>query len=292
MTLRGGTPRTSPVLVLGATGTTGARVAAELRRLGQPVRTASRGQRSSLDPGQVPVVFDWLDSATHGPALVGVGGVYLLAPAGSPAPEQIMVPFIERAAGLGVDRLVLLSASSIERGGPGLGQVHDALARSSSGWAVLRPTWFAQNFVNPTHPLGAAIAAGGDIVTATGSGRVPFVDAQDIARVAVAALLDPTAHNTDHVITGPDALSYNEVARIVSDLTGREVRHRAVSAISAADAMVRAGVPRPVAEMLANMDLRIAAGSENRTTDTVLRITGRPPRALPEVLAESFAPAA
>lgn len=273
-----------PVLVLGSTGTTGRRVVAGLRAEGVAVRAATRSPEAASDPGVEPVRFEWGHPETYDGALEGSRAAYILGPLTSTAPEEVVVPFIDRALALGVRRLVLLSASAIGPGDPGLGQVHEHLAAAGAEWAVLRPTWFAQNLLDPGHHLGAAVLAGDDIVTATGTGRVGFVDAADIAAVAVRALLDPVSHDTDHLITGPQALSYDEVAALVSAATGRAVRHRAVSAAASEAHMVDAGMPRAYAAALAAMELDIAAGSEARLTDTVLRVTGHAPTPLADIL--------
>lgn len=279
----------APILVTGATGTTGSRVVAALRRGDAPVRAASRTPVPSDDPGVTPVRFSWEDPTTWDPALDGARGVYVLGPLTSAAPDAVLLPFVDRARALGVGRIVLLSGSPIAAGDPGLGRVHAALAAGPPGWAVLRPTWFAQNLVDVDHHVGGAVAAGEEIVTATGTGRIGFVDAADIAAVAARALLDPEPHDTDHLITGPEALSYDDVAEILSVARGREVRHRAVREPEAADAMAATGMPREYAGILAAMETAIAEGSEDRTTDTVLRVTGRAPRGVAEVVVEHVA---
>lgn len=274
----------APVLVLGSSGKTGRRVAAGLRAEGVPIRAAMRSPGPATVDGVEPVRFDWDDPSGHDRALDGARAVYVLGPLTSTAPEAVLVPFIDRALALGVRRIVLLSASAIHPGDPGLGRVHEHLAASSAEWAVLRPSWFAQNLLDPSHHLGAAVLEGRDLVTATGTGRIGFVDAADIAAVAVRGLLDPSSHDRDHVITGPDALSYDEVAETLSAATGRTVRHRAVSPPEAAAHMVGAGMPDAYAAALAAMEVEIAAGSEATITDTVLRVAGRPPTPFADVV--------
>lgn len=100
-----------------------------------------------------------------------------------------MVPFLRLAAAAGLRRVVLLSSSAIERGGPGVGQVHAVLPGLVAEWAVLRPSWFMQNLTG-SHLLGDGIRERGTITTATGAGRVALIDAADIAAVAVAVLVD------------------------------------------------------------------------------------------------------
>lgn len=187
-----------------------------------------------------------------------------------------MPPFLERARDAGVRRAVLLSSSAIPVGGPATGRVHRALPSLFEEWAVLRPSWFMQNFTGDhTHAL--SIREAGVIRTAAGEGRVGFVAAEDIAAVAVHALTDERAPDTDLVLTGPRPLSYDEVASAVGRATGRNVRHEHLTYENMRDRLAASGTPVLFAEMLAGMDRAIAGGAEDRVTDTVLRLTGRPP---------------
>ncbi|GAA2371497.1 NAD(P)H-binding protein [Streptomyces cuspidosporus] len=223
----------------------------------------------------MPVPFDWYDPATHAGALDGVDRVYLIPPLGDSDPAAIMLPFLHQARMAGVHRAVLLSSSAIPEGGPAVGTVHRALPDLFEQWAVLRPSWFMQNFTG-THAHARSIRDEGIIRTATGSGRVGFVDAEDIAAVAVRALTDEQAPNTDLVLTGPEALSHDDIAAIITEVTGRPVAHRRLSYEQIRDRLTTQ-VPVEFAAMLAGMDRAIAEGAEDRITDTVQRLTGRPP---------------
>ncbi|MCV2458707.1 NmrA family NAD(P)-binding protein [Streptomyces sp. ICN988] len=260
-------------LVIGATGTTGSRSAAQLTAAGHRVRAASR--RAVPVAGAEPVRFDWYDPATHAAALDGVDRVYLVPPVGDSDPAATMLPFLRRARTAGVRRAVLLSSSAIPEGGPAVGTVHRALPGLFGQWAVLRPSWFMQNFTG-THAHARGIRDDGVIRTATASGRVGFVDAEDIAAVAVRALTDEQAPNTDLVLTGPEALSHDDIAAVVTEVTGRSVTHCRLSYEQMRDRLA-AEVPREFAAMLAGLDRAIADGAEDRVTDTVQRVTGRPP---------------
>lgn len=271
---------TGTTLVIGATGTTGSRTAAQLTAAGHRVRAASR--RATPVAGAEPVPFDWYDSATHAAALDGVDRVHLIPPVGDSDPAAIMLPFLRRARTAGVHRAVLLSSSAIPEGGPAVGTVHQALPGLFEQWAVLRPSWFMQNFTG-THVHARSIRDEGIIRTAAGSGRVGFVDAEDIAAVAVRALTDEQAPNTDLVLTGPEALGYDDIATIITEVTGRAVVHRRLSYEEMRDRLT-AQVPVEFAAILAGLDRAIAQGAEDRVTDTVQRLTGRPPRAFRALL--------
>lgn len=267
-------------LVIGATGTTGSRTAAQLTAAGHRVKAASR--RATPVAGTEPAPFDWYDPATHAAALDGVDRVYLIPPLGDSDPAAIMLPFLHQARTVGVRRAVLLSSSAIPEGGPAVGTVHQALPDLFEQWAVLRPSWFMQNFTG-THAHARSIRDEGIIWTATGSGRVGFVDAEDIAAVAVRALTDEQAPNTDLVLTGPEALGYDDIAAIITEVTGRAVVHRRLSYEQMRDRLTTQ-VPVKFAAMLASMDRTIAEGAEDRITDTVQRLTGRPPHTFQALL--------
>ena len=256
-------------VVTGATGTTGRRVAAALEAAGEPVRRVSRSLSG----------FDWADPATQDAALDGAEALYLVAPVDAADPLPLVEPALRRALDRGLLRVVLLSSSLIEPSSSGYGGLA-TLVREAPEWTVLRPSWFAQNFTGD-HPVAAGVRAG-RVVTATGQGRVPFVDASDIAAVAAAALRG--AAPGEALITGPEAVSYEAACAVAADVVGHPVKHVAVSPGVLVDHLVGAGMPRPVAEVLAGLDELIAAGAEDRVTDVVERVTGRPPTAWEAVL--------
>lgn len=273
---------TDPILVTGATGNTGAPVVAGLRERGLRARAASRHP----DPADADaVVFDWSDDATFAPALTDVRAVYLVAPAGAADPVPMVRPFLELAAARDVRRVVLLSSSAVERGEPGLGEIHDLVAGLFAEATVLRPSWFMQNFVGD-HPLAQSIRETREIVTATGDGRLAFIDAADIAAVAVEALTAPEPVSEELLLTGPESLSYADAAAIVSDVLGVPVRHVDVSATELARRLTAAGYSAEFSAMLAGLDERIRAGEQDLVTTTVRDITGRAPTSLRHFLAE------
>ncbi|MYV73806.1 NAD(P)H-binding protein [Streptomyces sp. SID1046] len=268
------TARTTPTtLVIGATGTTGSRITAHLVAAGRRVKAGSR--RAAPVPGAEPVRFDWYDPTCFADAVAGADSVYLVPPVGDPDPAAVMLPFLDRARAAGVRRAVLLSSSAIPEGGPAVGQVHRALPGLFDAWAVLRPSWFMQNFTG-AHAHADSIRADGVIRTAAGTGRVGFVDAEDIAAVAARALTDDRAPDADLVLTGPQALSHDDIAALLTEVSGRQVVHHHLTYEAMRDRLA-AAVPPAFAAMLAGMDRSIAEGAEDRTTNTVHRLTGRPP---------------
>ncbi|WP_194896829.1 NmrA family NAD(P)-binding protein [Catenulispora pinisilvae] len=260
-------------LVIGASGTTGSRLTTRLTATGHNVKAATR--HATPVPGTQPVRFDWYDPTTHDAALDEVDRVYLVPPLGDSDPAAVMVPFLRRASASTLRRAVLLSSSAIAEGGPAVGAVHHALPDLVDEWAVLRPSWFMQNFTG-THAHAESIRQHACVQTAAGDGRVGFIDADDIATVARHALTEEHSPNTDLVLTGPETLSHDEVAAVISEVTGRSVTHRRLSFEQLRDRLATE-IPQDFATMLAGMDRAIAEGAEDRVTDTVQRITGRPP---------------
>ena len=270
------------ILVTGGTGKTGARVAAALALAGHDLRIATRHPAGKNDRR-----LDWSDVQTA-TAFEGCTAAYLVAPTDSVDHLARMRPHLERAIGGGTRRFVLLSASSLERGGAMMGAVHDWLAQNAPEWVVLRPSWFMQNFSEGPHAV--TLREEGVIYSATGTGRVGFIDAGDIAEAAVAALVAPVALNRDVVLTGPEALSYNDLAGILSQVLRRPIRHVALDADTQARRFEAQGLPSEYARMLSALDQRIAGGAEDRTTDGVAQLTGRTPTGF-RTFAEAAAPA-
>lgn len=277
----------APILVIGATGNTGGHVVSGLTQLGLPVRAATRGAPVPESRAE-HVRFDWADPSSYDAALSGVERMYVMAPALVADPLALMQPFLERAWERSVRRVVLLSSSASPEGASGLGLVHRLLSERSPEWAALQPSWFMQNFVNERHPHGAGLKNDGLLVTATGDGRVGFVDAQDIAEVAVRALVDERSHDTAHLITGPQTLRYDDIVAVISEVAGRPMRHVKATPKEARRHLTTLGIPDRSARIFVRLDEAIRQGAEDRVTDTVARVTGHEPRSF-EVFAKAHA---
>lgn len=277
--------RSTRVLVTGATGTTGTRLIPRLTAAGYQVLAASRG--GAAPPGSTGLRFDWHDPSGHADMLSGVERMYLLPPPADAHPELVMLPFLELARELGVRRVVLHSNSPTPSGGPGIGLVHQSIPGMFEEWAVLRPTWFMQNF-SGMHPYGRMIRETSSIVTATGDARVAFIDATDIARVATSVLSDTTAPNTDLVLTGPQTLSFTDVATILTQTSHTRITHEQVGRDELAGRYAQIGVAAAGTAFVTVMDTIIASGSEDRTTTAVATVTGQAPGSFAQFAAAEF----
>jgi uncharacterized protein YbjT (DUF2867 family) len=272
-------------LVTGATGNTGAHVVAGLRQHRCRARAASRRPA----PGdEDAVVFDWADTSTFTQALDGVSGVYLVAPTGVADPVPLVRPFLERAAADGVRRVVQLSSSAVAHGEPGLGEIHAIVAKLFAQFTILRPSWFMQNFVGD-HPLAEGIRRSRRAITATGDGRLGFIDAVDIAAVAVQALISPEPLNSELLLTGPESMSYRQAAAVVSDVLGDAVEHIDLTTEELATRLTDSGASREFAAGLAALDARTRAGDQDFVTTTVHNVTGRAPTSLRDFLSAHIA---
>lgn len=248
-------------MVLGATGSTGRRVAARLRAAGVPVRAASRRGEPR---------FEWTDPATWRPVTAGASGMYLMAPDGVPVDPA----FVATAVAQGVRRIVLLSSRGIETmGDERLAAAERTVHGSGAEWTIVRPDWFAQNFDEGF--FRPAVLAG-ELVVPLGEVRQAFVDADDIAAVAVAALTEDGHAGRTYEVTGPQALSFGEAAEIIGRACGRTIRYRGTAAeYRAAQAALGAPAERTEQEIAVFTALRELGDA--RPTDTVRQVTGREP---------------
>lgn len=255
------------ILVTGGTGTTGSRVARLLAARDIPIAVATRRPSAGHE-----VRFDWADPASA-TAFENTRAAYLIAPTDRTDHLSLMKPILEQAMASGTRRFVLLSSSQLLPGDPMMGEVHAWLADHALEWAVLRPSWFMQNFSEGPH--GQTIRDERTIYSATATGRVGFISADDIAEVALALLTSERSLDGDVVLTGPEAISYDEVASLASEMLSLPVRHVKLDAEEIIRRHMALGMPRSYAEVLARLDEVIRRGREDQTTDQVTRLTGR-----------------
>lgn len=251
-------------LVLGATGKTGSRVAALLTARGEPVRTGSR----TADPP-----FDWNDRGTWEPVLDGVSAVYVaFAPdLAVPGAVETVEAFTKTASAAGVRRLVLLSG----RGEPEAQAAEQrVLTVDGLDATVVRASWFAQNFSESF--LLDAVQSGVVALPVDPAVREPFIDADDIAAVAVAALTEPGHAGRIHEVTGPRAMTLGEAVAEVAASSGRELTFAPVSVADYTSALVAAGLDDELVTFLAYLFTEVMDGSNAGTTDGVQQVLGRP----------------
>jgi uncharacterized protein YbjT (DUF2867 family) len=251
-------------LVLGGTGKTGRRVARGLAALGHSVRVGSRS-------GRPP--FDWQDRATWAPALRGVGAAYLsyYPDLAAPGAAETAAAFARLAVSSGASRLVLLSG----RGEPAAELAEQAVRESGAELTIVRAAWFNQNF-SEDYLLGPVLA--GEVALPAGEVPEPFVDADDIAEVAVAALTQDGHASQLYELTGPRLLTFAEAVGEIAAAAGRPIGYLPVPADDYAAAAVRHGVPAETAELLSYLFREVLDGRNAWLADGVQRALGRQPR--------------
>jgi uncharacterized protein YbjT (DUF2867 family) len=266
------------ILVLGATGKTGSRVARKLTDLGISIRTAAR---KGAD-----IRFDWNEPSTFAPALRGVSGVYLVSPVMRVDFADVVSQFLDEAEGAGVKHVTYLSAYGVEHAPPevALRAVElDVASRKSLSHSIVRPAWFMQNFSETfLKPVND------EIVVPCGTGVEAFVDAEDIASVAAFTLSDPVRHSgRAYAPTGLEALTFEKAARLISTAVGRRISYRDVDRDTWIKAMTAAGVPSEYGDVLRALTETIAIGHGSRPNDDVLTVTGTPPIPLKDFAART-----
>ncbi|SIN32753.1 Uncharacterized conserved protein YbjT, contains NAD(P)-binding and DUF2867 domains [Micromonospora cremea] len=253
-----------PILVLGGTGKTGRRVADRLTALGRPVRVGSR----SGEPR-----FDWTDQSTWAGVLEGVGSVYLVYYPDLAAPDApaTIRAFVEQAVAGGVERIVLLSG----RGEEAAQLCEQVVQRSGAEWTILRASWFSQNF---SEDFLVDSVRGDEIVLPAGDVGEPFVDADDIAEIAVAALTEAGHVGEVYELTGPRLLTFAEATDEIAKAVGRPITYQSVSPQEYAEVMARYQVPAELVAVLTDLFGKVLDGRNAHLTDGVQRALGRRPR--------------
>ena len=171
----------------------------------------------------------------------------------------------------GVRRLVLLSG----RGEEEAERVDEAVRASGADLTILRSTWFAQNF---SESFWLDVVVRGELALPVGEVPEPFVDADDIADVAVAALTDDRHIGQVYELTGPRLLTFADAVNEIGRATGREIRYVPVSVEDYAAAAAEQGVPGDVIELLAYLFSEVLDGRNAHLADGVQRALGREPR--------------
>jgi uncharacterized protein YbjT (DUF2867 family) len=258
------TTHTTPTLVLGASGKTGARVAARLQERGLPIRSASRSGSTR---------FDWDDRATWAPALDGAGAVYVsfYPDLAVPGAAETVGALAAQAAAAGVRRLVLLSG----RGEEEAQQAEQAVQAVFPAATIVRCSWFAQNF-SESFLLEPLLA--GEVALPVDGVREPFVDADDIADVAVAALTSDAHAGALYELTGPRLLTFAEALEEVAAASGRSIRFVSVPGDAWTAGLREEGLPDDVVWLMGYLFREVLDGRNEQLADGVQRALGRAPR--------------
>ncbi|WP_433989397.1 NmrA family transcriptional regulator [Sulfitobacter sp. TBRI5] len=255
--------QTQPILVIGANGKTGSRIANILSTRGFDVR---KGTRNATIP------FDWDDETTWAPALEGVAAAYVsyFPDLAFPGADDKIAALSALAKSIGTQRLVLLS---------GRGETHaetceNIIARSGVDYTLVRCAWFAQNF---SEGYLRDPVLGGEIALPAGDVREPIVDVDDIAEVAVAALTVDGHSGALYEVTGPRLLHFSQAAVELTEAVGRPVRYVPITLAQFHSAMTEIGGAF-IADVFTHVCKEALDGRNEWLGDGVQRALGRAPR--------------
>jgi uncharacterized protein YbjT (DUF2867 family) len=283
--------RAATVLVTGATGKAGRQMVRYLAAAGAAVRAGSR-HPAAASPGVTPVVFDWYDKATWTSAL---GDADWLIVKGLEVDhygyETVAALIASASAARGV---LMLSNPRIER----LPDDHPRRAfeltvlNSGRQPIILRANWFMQNFDEHDRAFAAALRTKGELHAPAGQGRVSFVDTRDIAAAAVAAMSRAGDEAQEYTLTGPEALTFGQVAEAIGRASGRDIRHVDATPAEHREHMRGPDRTAPYADHINGLFTHVRSGSAAPVSDDCRRLTGHQPRTFDAYLDEVWTPAA
>jgi uncharacterized protein YbjT (DUF2867 family) len=255
---------TATTLVLGGTGKTGRRVVERLSARGLPVRL---GSRSGTPP------FDWTAPDTWPAAVQGVEAIYVSYFPDFTAPGAIdaIRAFTAVAVSSGVSRLVLLSG----RGAPEAERCEELVMASGAASTVVRASWFSQNF---SESFFLEPVLSGEVALPVGDVGEPFVDADDIADVAVAALTEDGHAGQIYEVTGPRLWTFAGAVAEIARATGRDIRYVQVPIEAYVAALEQAQLPPEMVTIIRTLFTEELDGRNESVTDGITRALGRPPR--------------
>jgi uncharacterized protein YbjT (DUF2867 family) len=251
-------------LIVGGTGKTGKRVAERLTKKGLAVRIGSRS-------GKPP--FDWEDKRTWGPALKNLEAAYITfyPDLAFPGASDAVHSFARLAVESGVRRLVLLSG----RGEEGALRGEQAVRESGAEWTIVRASWFSQNF---SEGFFLESVLNGEVAFPAGDVREPFIDVEDIADVAAAALTEDEHCRQLYEVTGPQLLTFAEAVAEIAKATGREIRYVSVPAEQYESALLEHGLRPDFVTPFMHLITTVLDGRNACLTDGLRRVLESKPR--------------
>ena len=251
-------------LVLGGTGKTGRRIVTSLEAKGIPTRIGSR----SATPA-----FDWHHETSWDACLKNVEAVYInYAPdLAMPGATDAIQAFVDRAKGHGVKRLVLLSG----RGEIEAQACEQIVQESGIDWTIIRASWFNQNF---SEGAFLEMVMAGQITLPAGDISEPFVDVDDIAEVAVAALTETGHAGEIYEVTGPRLMTFADIAAELSNASGCKITYVPVPHDAFVAGIKKSGAPKEVVWMLDYLFSTVLDGRNAYLTDGIQRALGRSPK--------------
>lgn len=278
------------ILVTGAAGNVGRPVVEQLLARGARVRCGElQPQSGSYADRAEEVRLDFMDPASFEGAVAGCSGMFLLRPPAISRVGPTLNRLINVATAAGVGHITFLSVAGAEsnRAIPHH-RVERHLRQAGVAHTILRPGFFADNLTS-AYPQDIEE---GRLYVPAGEGRVAFVDARDLGEVAAIALTDPAAHaDAAYHLTGPEALTFAEVAALLSERLRRAVRYQPATVVGYWHHLRRRGLPRVQVVVQTVLHVGLRRGDAEEVDPTLGRLLGRPPRTMREFIHDRFVPA-
>jgi uncharacterized protein YbjT (DUF2867 family) len=278
------------ILVTGATGTIGKALVKALTTEQASFVAGVRDKEKAaglLGADVSLAAFDFADASTFEGATEGVDKVFLLGPPMVMQLDSLLKPFIDFLKGKDITRVVYVSALGMETLTelPFHNNVVEKLKADGFDYTILKPTFFAQNFKNYEWEN---ITERGITFAPAGSGKVAFVDVEDIAAVAAKVLTSDGHSGKAYEITGPQSYSYAEAADLLSEVTGKKIVYPNPSPEEYAGALKAGGAPDFIAPYMISVYSMIANNKVDRVTSVTQTLTGKAPATFKEVLERDF----
>jgi len=280
------------ICVTGAGGTVGKELIKNLESTKLPFRAAyfsNRKADAANARGIEAVLIDYNRTETLQASFQGCDKLFLLGP-NVPDQSELEQNAVEAAKVAGVQHIVKQSVMGAVDESYSLAKVHrpveKAIEASGLAWTFLRPNSFMQNVATF---MGETIKSEGTFYSASGEAKISHVDVRDIASVAVKALTGTNQAGKAYTITGPEALTYDELAGELSNVLKRPINHVSLSFSDLRAAMLSDGMPDKLADRMVDLERYFRDGNASRITDTIKQVTGRNPRRLTAYLRETSA---
>jgi uncharacterized protein YbjT (DUF2867 family) len=268
------------IAVTGAGGTVGSEVVRQLQAAGAPFRAAcfsATSAEAARARGLDVVRIDYGRPETLRAGFEGCEVLFLIGP-NLLDQTALEIAAVDAAKAAGVRRIIKQSVMGAADEGYSLAHVHrpveKAIESSGLAWTFLRPNSFMQNVITFMAPTIRAQSA---FYSASGDARVSHVDVRDIAAVAVQALSDPAHEGRAYTLTGPEALTYDEMAAALSTKLGRTITHVSLAPEELRGGMLAEGMPEPIADRMLDLERYFREGRGSVTTEDVKQVTGRDP---------------
>ena len=269
------------ICITGAGGTVGQEIVKQLQLTKVPYRVAYFSQRkmeTALNQGLDAVMIDYNHPETLHRAFTGCDQLFLLGP-NVPNQTQLELNAVEAAKAVGVKHIVKQSVMGAQEESYSLALVHrpveKAIELSGMKWTFLRPNSFMQNVVTF---MGDTIKASNTFYSASGQAKIAHVDVRDIAAVAVKALIEPNHVGKAYTLTGTEAITYDKLADILSQVLGRSIYHISLSPTDLKQGMLAEGIPEAIVDRMLDLERYYREDGASRITNDIKQITGKEPR--------------